>query len=144
MTIYERLQKDHETQKNLAEKIMKTSGDTDTRQRLFEEFKTEVESHAAAEEQIFYAALMETPEGQEQARHSVAEHEEAANLLEELTELHMGSGGWIHKFEKLKKELVHHIEEEEREVFPLAKSVFEDGQSEGMATAFDRRKSAES
>ena len=143
MDIYERLTKDHEKQKNLAKQIMNTSGDSRERQKLFEQFKTETSAHADAEEQTFYAALIAKPDGQEKARHSIAEHAEAANALEELSNLDMGSGGWIHKFEKLKDELEHHIEEEEKEVFQLARDLLGEQEAERLADAFDQRKQAE-
>lgn len=143
MNIYERLRSEHQKQKDLAAEIMDTSGDTRERQRLFAEFYAEAEAHAAAEEQTFYAALIEKPEGQPKARHSVHEHKKAADLLCELKELDMGSGGWIRKFEKLKEELEHHIREEENEVFSRAKQLLDSATAEQLATDFDRRKKAE-
>lgn len=143
MDIYERLTQDHQSQKKLASQIMETSGDSAERQRLFDEFRTETEAHANAEEQTFYAALIEQPEGQEKARHSIAEHKEAADQLTELNEQDMSSSGWIRNFEKLKDELEHHIEEEEIEVFQLAKSLLENGLTLKMAEEFDNRKQAE-
>lgn len=143
MKIYERLKQEHERQKDLACKIMQTSGDSEERNRLFCELFKEAEAHAAAEEQTLYATMMEKPDGQEKARHSVHEHKEAADLLKELKELSMGSGGWIHKFEKLKKELEHHIEEEEKEVFARAKTLISDKKATLLAQRFDERKEAE-
>ncbi len=143
MDIYERLKKDHVRQRDLASRIMDTSGDSKDRRELFAKFREEVDSHADAEEQTFYAALIEKPDGQEKARHSISEHKEAADLLEELDELDMGSGGWIHKFEKLKHEIVHHLDEEEKEVFPLAKKLIADDKAKALAEAFDKRKTAE-
>lgn len=80
MDIYERLQQDHERQKELANQLAQTSGDSSERRQLFAQIKAEAEAHANAEEQTFYAASIETQNGQEQARHSVSEHKEAADL----------------------------------------------------------------
>jgi len=141
--IYERLKRDHEVQKDLARKLMETSGNSAERQRLFGQFKAETEAHAAAEEQTLYAALFKKPKSQEQARHSVAEHKDAADLIAELTELEMSSGGWIQKFEKLKDELEHHIDEEESDVFDLAKRLIDREAAERLANQFEQRKAAE-
>lgn len=141
--IYQRLQQDHEKQRDLAAKIMETSGDSEERHRLFTLFKQELDAHALAEEQVFYAELMEIPEGTEKARHSVAEHKEADDLLEELCELDMGSGGWIHKFDKLQHKVVHHVDEEEDEVFPLAAELIDPARGRELASEFDVRKRAE-
>lgn len=143
MTIYERLQREHEKQKDLARRIMKTSGDSEARNALFDELYREAEAHAAAEEQTLYATLLAMPEGQDIARHSVHEHQEAACLLEQLNELDRGNGGWIHKFEKLKQELEHHIEEEENEVFAKARELIDRDTAKDLARRFDERKSRE-
>lgn len=143
MDIYERLKKDHVRQRDLAARIMETSGDSADRRELFARFREEVDSHADAEEQTFYAALIEKPDGQEKARHSISEHKEAADLLEELDELDMGSGGWLNKFKKLREEILHHLDEEEKEVFPLAEKLIADDKATDLAQAFDKRKAAE-
>ena len=58
MNIYERLKDDHCKQRGLCGGLAKTSGDTEERRRLFTALKTEVEAHAAAEEQTLYAELI--------------------------------------------------------------------------------------
>lgn len=143
MNIYERLKQDHDRQRELMAQIMETSGDTPQRRDLWQSFRLEAEAHANAEEQTFYATLIAEPDTQEKARHSVHEHEEAAELIEELCELDLGSGGWINKFEKLKRELEHHVEEEEKEVFVKAREVIDDDQARRLASEFDQRKRSE-
>tara|TARA_R110001599_G_scaffold353866_1_gene600972 strand:+ start:94164 stop:94601 length:438 start_codon:yes stop_codon:yes gene_type:complete len=143
MNIYQRLIEDHKTQREIAEKLMETSGDSPERRALFERFKTELDAHALAEEQTFYSDLMQHPDGTEKARHSVAEHKDADDLLQELSDLEMSSGGWIHKFEKLKHEVIHHVDEEEKEVFPLARKLIAPSRAEELADDFDDRKSKE-
>lgn len=143
MDIYERLTLDHQQQKNLLELLMDTAGDSEKRNQLFAELKNELDSHALAEEQTFYSELMEIPEGTEEARHSVAEHKEADDLLAELKELPMSSGGWIHKFEKLKHRIVHHVDEEEEDVFVLARKLISPERAEALTAEFEQRKIAE-
>jgi iron-sulfur cluster repair protein YtfE (RIC family) len=143
MDIYERLIKDHDKQKNLANQIMETSGNSDERRRLFEQFKAEAVSHANAEEQTLYAVLIEDPNSQEQARHSVSEHQGADELINELSDMDMSSAGWIQKFEKLIDELEHHIEEEEQDVFKLAKDLVSGADATEMSRMFDKRKQQE-
>lgn len=142
MNIYTRLMEDHVTQRDLSKKLAETSGDTDERRNLFALLKQEVEAHAAAEEQSFYAELMGHSDGQEKARHSVSEHKEAADLIEELTDLDMGSGGWLNKFKKLKDELEHHVDEEEAEIFPAAQAIISDKRAQELGREFERFKTA--
>lgn len=143
MDIYERLTQDHEKQRDLADRILQTSGDSEERRRLWEEFKAEATSHAAAEEQTFYATLIEIPEGQEKARHSVHEHEQADDQIKEIDELERDSGGWLQKFKSLHKDLEHHMNEEEQEVFQKARKLLSDSTAEHLATRFEERKRAE-
>jgi len=143
MDIYQRLKEDHEKQRKLAEQLATTSGDSKNRRHLWDEFKTELEAHANAEEQTFYAQLIEDPNTQEQARHSVSEHQTASGLIAELTELDMASGGWLQKFKKLQEELEHHLEEEENKVFEMAKDVLTEDAAKNMVGEFNRRKSDE-
>jgi hemerythrin-like domain-containing protein len=141
MDIYKRLKQDHEQQRDLSSGLADTSGESAERKRLFEEFSKEVDAHAAAEERSFYAELIALSQGQEKARHSVSEHKEAADLLEELKDLDMGSGGWLNKFKKLKDELDHHIDEEEAEVFKLAQSLLSKERAQELGGEFDEFKS---
>ncbi len=143
MDIYERIKIDHDLQREMMDKIMETHGDSDERRRLFSEFKLEADSHANAEEQTFYADLIDHHDSQEQTRHSVAEHKETCDLLDELDEMDMSSAGWIKKFETLKHDLTHHIDEEEEDVFPMAKKLISGKEAEEMAKEFEKRKAIE-
>ena len=143
MDIYERLQKDHEKQRQLISQVAETSGDTPERQSLWKELSNEAEAHAAAEEQTFYAAMIEKPDGQEKARHSIAEHKEASDVIKELDELDMGSGGWLQKFKKLQEMLEHHMDEEEEEIFKRARKVLDEKVATELVGQFDQRKQQE-
>lgn len=144
MDIFERLKRDHERQRMLARELSETSGDTPERRELFRRFRRELEAHALAEEQAFYSPLMELPEGTEEARHSVAEHKELDDLVADLASTEMTSGAWLQKFEKLKDRVIHHVDEEEEDVFPLARKLFSKATAEHLAAQFETRKEAES
>ncbi|MEX1034321.1 MAG: hemerythrin domain-containing protein [Sneathiella sp.] len=143
MNIYERLIQEHDNQKKLAKQIMETTGDSPERHQLFTQFKTEAVAHANAEEQTLYADLIERPESQEQIRHSISEHKEADDLITELAEMDMSSSEWIQKFEKLKDDLEHHIDEEEEDVFDLAKNLLSKEEANELTLQFDERKQDE-
>jgi hemerythrin superfamily protein len=143
MDIYQRIKEDHRMQRDLAERILDTAGKSEERQQLWEEFQPEAVAHANAEEQTFYAALIEEPETQEQARHSVSEHKKADDLIEAISDMDMSSGGWLQKFKKLKEDLDHHMDEEEQEVFSKARKIIDEPQAKQLAQAFNDRKEAE-
>lgn len=143
MDIYERLTDDHGKQRGMAAGLAATSGNSAERKRLFEVFCEELEAHAAAEEQTFYAELIAQADGQDKARHSVAEHKEMADIVEELKNTDMSSSGWLTRFKTLKEAVEHHVDEEEKEVFPLAKTLIADARAAELAGEFDDRKRAE-
>ena len=59
MTIFEALREDHGKQRTLVDILVKTSGDSDGRDELFEKLKLELSVHANAEERYLYVPLME-------------------------------------------------------------------------------------
>lgn len=143
MDIYSRLKKDHDKQRELGARICETHGDSDERKSLWDQYKIELEAHASAEEQTFYAELMSHPEASDQTRHSVAEHKEAADLVEEIDGMDMSSPGWLTKFKQLQHDVEHHVDEEEDDVFPLAQRNIDEAKAVELAREFNRRKPAE-
>lgn len=142
-TIYDAIKDDHEKHRRILSDLDGTSGDSETRRELFERLRRELTAHANAEEQTFYAALIEDPDSQEQARHSIAEHKDADDLLEELDELAFDNPGWLQKFRKLKDSVEHHMDEEEDDVFALARGVIGEPQSHELASKFCAREKSE-
>jgi hemerythrin superfamily protein len=140
MNIYERLTKDHDLQRSLCESLGETQGDSKDRQRLWDILRVELKAHASAEEQTLYAALIKHPDGTDKARHSVHEHEQMNDLIDDLDETAMDSGGWLNKFKKLAHKVTHHLDEEEKEVFKLAEKLIPDNQAEDLAIKFNIRK----
>ena len=118
--IFEELRKDHETQRDLLDAIVDTSGKTDARKRMYKALKDELTRHAKYEEQNFYAPLMKMDMTQELARHSVAEHKDIDDLIEKIDDLDLDSPTWLKYVKDLDHLVKHHLDEEEREVFPVA------------------------
>ena len=72
--IFATLERDHDRHRELLDKLLETSGDSDTRESLFTELTRELKSHAAAEEQALYSTMLRKPPTTGETRHSVAEH----------------------------------------------------------------------
>ncbi|MGB7843756.1 MAG: hemerythrin domain-containing protein [Salinimicrobium sp.] len=124
MTIYEAIKADHDVQRDLCNKILKTSGASDERKKLWIELKKELEVHEVAEERHFYSSLIDTDEMQEDARHGMAEHHEMDELIQELDDSDMSSPHWISTVEKLVEKVRHHLKDEEDEFFKKAKKIY--------------------
>ena len=136
MTLFEALREDHDTQRTLLGLLIKTHGDSDGREELFEKVKKALTSHAAAEERALYIPMMELDMTQEKARHSVAEHHEIDELVEELEDTDFSSPGWLAAARKLHDLVTHHLDEEEQEVFQLAGRALSDDAKACLADTY--------
>ncbi len=141
--IYTAIKEDHDKHREMIEAIKNTQGDSPERRKAWSEFYHEVKSHAAAEEETFYSKLISKTWGQDAARHSVHEHKELDDLMDELNEMDMSSPGWLNKFNTLEHDYLHHIDEEEEEVFNRAKQEIDDAEIEDFGTRFLKRKTEE-
>lgn len=139
-TIFEKLKQDHDAHRQLFEKMADARDDHDRLGKLFEQFRVEVTAHAAAEEETLYATMLARPDLREDAQHSVAEHKEIDDYLEELQEQSFNGPEWRETFAKLKERYLHHIEEEEEEMFPDAAAELTDEEEQRLAAIFARRK----
>ncbi len=142
-SIYDAIKDDHDAHRKLLNKIAETTGDSKDRQDAWTEFFNDVKSHAAAEEETFYSKLMQETWGQDAARHSVSEHKELDDLMEELQTTDMSSPGWLAKFKTLKHDYEHHMEEEEEDVFKRAKEVIGKEHNDAFGKRFQERKNEE-
>lgn len=141
--IFARLKQDHDKHRDLLARILETQGESDTREALFVELTKELKSHAAAEEQALYSTMLRKPETTDETRHSVAEHHEIDEMLNDLAATDMASGGWLTKFKALDHRYRHHIEEEEEDHFPDFEKYLTMADEEHMESVFERRKRAE-
>ncbi len=141
--IYAAIKSDHDEHRALLETIAGTSGASDERKKAWDTFYHDVKSHAAAEEETFYSKLISKTWGQDAARHSVHEHQQLDDLMEELREMDMGHGSWLEKFKTLKHEYEHHMDEEENEVFARAREVIPSSEIKGYGERFLERKQKE-
>ena len=137
--IFDLLKEDHDKHRDLLEKISKTQGDSEDRRALYNEFREEVTAHANAEEQSLYAEMLARPELQEDGRHSVAEHKELDDLMSELDDTDMSSSGWLQKFKQLRHDYEHHIDEEEKDMFPAANDEFAEKCEERLGEIYAAR-----
>ncbi|MGB0114675.1 MAG: hemerythrin domain-containing protein [Ilumatobacteraceae bacterium] len=137
-TIFEALRADHDTQRTLIDILVETTGDSEGRREIFAKVQRELTAHAAAEERYFYVPLMEADMTQDQARHSVAEHKELDDYLEQLADYDMSGSQWLQTARELRDRLIHHLDEEEAEVFPVAGKVLSDSDKTELAEQYDK------
>lgn len=139
--IFDRLKQDHDLQRDLLAKL--AAPDAAQREALFVQLTKEIKAHALAEEQALYSTMLRKPETTEETRHSVAEHKEIDDLLNDLAATDLRSSEWSAKFEHLAHRYTHHIDEEEEENFPDYARFLTDDDVQYMRSVFERRKAAE-
>jgi hemerythrin-like domain-containing protein len=141
--IFDRLKRDHDKHRELLDRLLDTSGDSAEREKLFTELTKELKSHAAAEEQALYSTMLRKPPTTDETRHSVAEHHEIDEALNDLAATDMSQGAWLTKFKEFEHRYRHHIEEEEDDHFPDFEKHLDSEDMEHMREVFDRRKKEE-
>lgn len=141
--IFEDLKRDHDRHRKLLDQIAAGEGAGVKRRALFEALRVELQAHAAAEEESLYATMLACPDLRDEARHAVAEHKEIDDRLGELVDQDMGSKAWEKSFGELHHRYLHHIDEEEEEMFPKAGETLSAAAEKRIAGVFERRKPRE-
>jgi hemerythrin-like domain-containing protein len=120
------LTEDHrEVEKLLDELEPTTERGVKTRLELFEKIKSALTVHEAIEEEIFYPALREHPKAKDIVLEGYEEHNVVDSIMSELERLPVDDETWGAKAKVMIENLRHHIEEEEGEMFPTARKVFD-------------------
>ena len=141
--IFEDLKRDHDRHRKLLERLAQGKGDSGERRSLFETLRRELQAHAAAEEESLYATMLGCPDLRDDARHSVSEHKEIDDKLGELVDADIGSRDWNEAFGELRHRYLHHIDEEEEEMFPAAAKRLSKEAEKRLAAVFEKRKPRE-
>lgn len=141
--IFGRLVEDHDHHRALIAMVEETSGDSPDRRLLFAELTSEMQAHAAAEEQALWSSVLRNPDTTDDGRHAVAEHYQIDKLIAELDEIDMTSPAWLRRFSALKDKYLHHLREEEQEQFVAAEEHLNEADLRHIHSVFERRKQAE-
>jgi hemerythrin superfamily protein len=140
-TIYDALSKDHRQFEQLLDRLLAASKNgSDEWKGILDELRRGVIAHAHAEEAVFYNALREHPEGKGLVMHSYNEHAMAEGEIRALGAAKLIDAKWTSMVEKLRKDLLHHIQEEESRLFEAARKVFSDEEAQQIGAAFERMK----
>jgi hypothetical protein len=132
MNIYAVLKSDHQSVKELLEKIDKTTSEAAQRSKLFSHLDHSLSAHSEAEEAVFYTPLRDHPKAHDLVLESFEEHAVVKTLLVELAALAVEDETWLPKFKVLKENVEHHVKEEEGKVFEQARQIFSRTEAEQM------------
>ena len=120
------LKKDHDEVK----KMLKDLDDTTdraikTRQNLFERLKFSLTVHEQMEEAVLYPALKEHAETKEIVLEAYEEHDVVDTIVGELEQTPFDDETWHAKLTVMRENLLHHIQEEEDEMFGQVRRLFD-------------------
>ncbi|MGE5652047.1 hemerythrin domain-containing protein [Noviherbaspirillum sp. UKPF54] len=112
--------------------------DDESKQLLVENTCAELTIHAQVEEELFYPALREAIDDLDLLDEAEVEHASAKQLITELAAMQPEDDLYDAKFTVLGEYVKHHIQEEEKEMFPKAKKA--DLDLEGLGDEIRQRK----
>ena len=115
------LKRQHREVEKLFASALKTENEK-TRRQAMESIIKALEHHTEIEEDIFYPAVREigTKKAEEMIGEAYEEHHVVKLVLPELPGVDPGAENFEAKMTVLKELVAHHVEEEEKEMFPMA------------------------
>ncbi len=120
------LKADHEKVKKAFREFEKMDrADTETCRELVTSVCADLRVHTTLEEEIFYPALREAIEDEDIMNEAAVEHETAKMLIEQLENMEPDDPNYVATFTVLGEYVMHHVKEEEDEMFPQAKKAKE-------------------
>ena len=127
------LKKDHDQVKKLLKDLDDTTDRAiKTRQDLFERLKFSLTVHEQMEEAVLYPALKEHAETKEIVLEAYEEHDVVDTILGELEQTPFDDETWHAKLTVMRENLLHHIQEEEDEMFGQVRRLFDKATLESL------------
>lgn len=144
MDAFQMIKDDHSRVNELFLKIADTSDNAvRTRERLFEQIRIELQTHAQLEEKHFYPALQKHAETKKFVAHSLDEHGEVKSMLRELDGMAKDDSAFMERIQELKQSVQDHVREEEEEIMPAARKALSDDEIQELTDKMQKDKPAE-
>ena len=133
------LEQDHRKVKILFQEA-KDAKDSAQKKQIFDNIDTELEIHTHIEETVFYPAIEKRDEFKEMVAEALEEHQEAKTLIDELEDLVSDDDEFSSTLEELIEAVKHHVEEEEGEMFPKIRELFDQHQLDQLGQEMESAK----
>lgn len=132
------LKADHREVEKMFSEFEKTNGAA-TKSKLADQICLALKVHTQIEEEIFYPAAREALTDEEMIDEAVVEHAAAKDLIAEIEAMDVGEDLFDAKVKVLSEQIEHHVQEEEKEMFPKLQKKDMDMRMLGMRMA-ERKK----
>jgi len=111
------LKSDHREVEKLFKQFQDASED-ERRMQLCEQICMELMAHTEIEEEIFYPTCRQFLKDDEIVNEALVEHQAAKDLIEEIRSMDASDEMFDARMQVLQEQIEHHVEEEEKELFP--------------------------
>ena len=128
------LKADHREVEKMFADFEKTNGPV-TKSKLAEQICLALKVHTQIEEEIFYPAAREALSEEDMIDEAVVEHAAAKDLIGEIEMMDVGEDLFDAKVKVLSEQIEHHVEEEEKEMFPKLQKTDMDMRALGLRMA---------
>jgi hemerythrin superfamily protein len=126
LTAIDLLKEDNDKVKKAFKEFEKMDrSDTETCRQLVRTVCEDLRVHTTLEEEIFYPAVREAIDDDDIMNEASVEHETAKTLIEQLENMEPDDPNYFATFTVLGEYVMHHVKEEEGEMFPQAKKAEE-------------------
>jgi len=119
--LFELLKRDHRQVEQFMDQLVE--GDEDQRKELFDQLNESLSLHMQLEEKFFYPRIKNAPQLKEQVQDALEEHRETKEFLQKLSKMKFDSEQWLDTLEEMQEGVLHHVEDEEDQIFPQCRDV---------------------
>jgi hemerythrin superfamily protein len=141
MDVFEFLSHEHDAVQQLFKQLEEAQGEQAS--RLFRRLSDMLALHEKLEESLFYPRLREDERAKEIVLEAYQEHHVLDLLLEEISRLDPSREEWQPKLKVLQENTDHHIEEEEKELFPAVRKIWDKPRREEVGREMQAMKQKE-
>jgi hemerythrin-like domain-containing protein len=139
--VFDLIRSDHEAVRDLFKRMEETSDRAGkARAALFAALADELLAHSRAEQEVFYQALAERAPERTLLLEAVEEHGVVERAVADLETCPTEDERWLAKLTVLKELVEHHVEEEESEIFRLARKLLSREEALELGAAMQERK----
>jgi hemerythrin superfamily protein len=138
MDVLEFLKDDHDEVKSVFKKLDKAKGAE--AKRLWDQLREMLTLHEQMEETHFYPQLKKEPTAEDLILESYEEHHVLDVLIGEISQFEPSDEQWTPKIQVLHENTEHHIKEEETELFPKVRKIWDKSRREEVGKEMQRMK----